>query len=270
VRLGMPTTVVVTLAVALLPTTLAGQSSGRPKLHVNPRWEECSFQLDPALTRAAWHQFTEEAGLVVSFRPLSDARPMGRGHFEVSLLQWGAGIDDSDAAWNDTFVHPDSTHWLFEGDRLQFPGFMLRAGIGDQTDFGLYVTKNLRANYGFYGAQLQRSLIGIPTSDWAAAARVSFVAMYGPDDLDFTLYGIDLLASRTTTFSRWAVSPYAGVSTYLARSHEKSAVLSLDDESVAGAQGVVGVAVQVSGLRLAAEYGVAQVNSLSFKVGFGR
>lgn len=263
-------TTAIAVALTLFQTAVAAQS-GRPKLHVNPRWEECSFQLDPSLTQAAWHQFTEEAGLVVHFRPLSDAQPMGRWNFEVSLLQWGTAIDDSDAAWNDTFVHPDSTHWLFEGDRLQFPGLMIRAGITDRTDVGVYVTRNFNANYGFYGAQVQRSLIGSTTSDWAAAARLSFVSMYGPDDLDFTTYGLDLLASRELALSRWAaVSPYAGVSTYLARSHEKAAAVDLDDESVIGAQGMVGASLTVYGARVAAEYSFAKVSSLSFKVGFGR
>lgn len=67
----------VVVAVVLLQTTAAAQS--RPTLHVNPRWKQCSFQLDSSLTQGAWHQFTEEAGLVVYFRPLTDARPMGKG-----------------------------------------------------------------------------------------------------------------------------------------------------------------------------------------------
>ena len=46
---------------------------------------------------------------------------MGRGKFEVSVLQWQTDIDDHDAAWNDTFVHPDSVHWLFEGSGPQVP-----------------------------------------------------------------------------------------------------------------------------------------------------
>src|SRR5574341_450623 len=91
----------IALAVALFQTLAAAQSRSRPTLHVNPKWDECSFQLDRSLTQSAWRQFTEEAGLVVYFRPLSDARPMGRGNFEVSLLQWETAIDDADAAWND-------------------------------------------------------------------------------------------------------------------------------------------------------------------------
>jgi hypothetical protein len=63
----------------------AGQDG--PTLHVNPRWRECSFQLDAGLTQSEWREFTKEAGLVVTFRPLTDAKPLGVGNFEVSLLQ---------------------------------------------------------------------------------------------------------------------------------------------------------------------------------------
>ena len=168
------------LTVALAHTPVAAQNA-KPALHINPRWHECSFQLDPSLTQAAWHQFTQEAGLVAYFRPLASARPIGRGHLEVSALQWQTSIDASDAAWNDTFVHPDSAHWLFEGDGLQFPGLMVTAGVSARTDVGIYFTKSPGANYGFYGAQLQQNLVST-SSGWDAAARTSFVNMYGPDD----------------------------------------------------------------------------------------
>lgn len=270
-------TTAVALATALAPAPAAAQHShaqsmaNQPRLHVNPRWSECSFQLDASLTQAAWRQFTEEAGLVVYFRSLTDARPMGRGRFEVSLLQWESGIDDADAAWNDTFVHPDSTHWLFEGSRLKFPGLMLRAGAGERTDVGFYVTKSVGANYGFVGGQVQRTLVGSLTSDWAAAARGSFVTMYGPEDVDFTVYGVDVVASRTVSISRRvAVSPYVSVATYLASSHERSSVVTLDDERVLGAQAMVGAATRIAGARLAAEYSVAKVPTFSIKLGYGR
>lgn len=259
------------LATIALVQAPAAAQTGRPTLHVNPRWKECSFQLDPSLTQSAWRQFTREGGLVAYFRPLTDARPMGKGHFELSMVQYKTAIDDAAPAWNDTFVHPDSTHWLFEGSGLQFPGLMVRAGVGGRTDVGAYFTKSPGANYGFYGAQVQQNFVRSTTHGWAAAARVSFVSMYGPDDLDLTVYGADLLASRSFALSRWAaVSPYVGVSSYLSRSHEKSAVVALDDERVFGAQASVGASVQLSVARLGVEYNVARVNSFSLKVGFGR
>jgi hypothetical protein len=264
----MPTSALAAITLALVHATAAAQDN-RPRLHVNDRWKECSFQLDPALGQPAWHQFTEEAGLVVYFRSLADARPMGRRKFELSLLQWETGIDDRSSAWNDTFVHPDSAHWLFEGSRLKFPGLLVRAGVTDRTDVGVYLAKNFNANYGFFGGQLQRNLLD--RSAWAASARGSFVSMFGPADIDFIVYGVDLLASRRTKLSRRvALSPYVGVSSYLASAHEKSSVVALSDERVLGAHGSVGAAVEISKARLAVEFGVARVRSLSFKLGVGR
>jgi len=264
-------TIAVAIAIALTQSPLAAQDHDHIKLHVNPRWKECSFQLDASLTQAAWHQFTQEAGLVAYFRPLTDARPMRRGNFEFSMLQWQTNIDDDTHAWNDTFVHPDSTHWLKEGKGLKFPGLTARLGVASKTDLGVYFTKNPNANYGFYGAQLQQNLFEDASGNWSASARGSFMKLYGPEDLDFTTYGADLLVSRRITVSKWLkVSPYAGLSSYLTHSHEKSPVVNLADEHVLGGQAMLGAELQLSKARLAAEYNFSRVNSLSLKVGIAR
>lgn len=259
----------VAVAIALIQTPATAQS-GHPHLHINGRWDECSIQLDPSLTQSAWRQFTQEAGLVSYFRPLIDAKPMGKGKFEFSLVQWETAIDDHDAAWNDTFVHPDSTHWLFdEGEGLKFPGLMVRAGVSNKTDVGVYFTKNPNANYGFFGAQVQQNFLA--KNDWAASGRLSFTSLYGPEDVDLTVFGWDLVASREIALTDWAaLSPYAGVSSYFSMSREKSDVVNLDNESVGGSQAMVGAVLQLSGVRVAAEYNAARVNSVSFKVGFGK
>jgi hypothetical protein len=264
-----------TLAAASVLTLCAPAASaqgGRPHLHVNTRWDECSFQLDSSLTQSAWRQFTGESGVVTYFRPLVSAEPMGAGKFEVSLLQWKTGIDDSDAAWNDTFVHPDSSHWLFEGSGLAFPGFTVRAGVTDRTDVGAYFTKNPRANYGFYGAQVQHNLIHDTARNWSASARMSFVSLYGPEDLDFTVYGMDLVASRKYALrsARASIAPYAGISGSLSRSHEKAQAVNLRDENIFGAQATLGAVARLSVATLGVEYAVARVSSLSMKVGVAR
>jgi hypothetical protein len=99
---------------------------------------------------------------------------------------------------------------------------------------------------------------------------VSFVSLYGPEDADLTVYGMDLVASRKLTLMRWVqVSPYAGVSGYLSTSHEKTAAVALDDERVAGGQAMAGAVLQLSKARVAAEYNAAKVRTISLKVGFG-
>ena len=96
------------------------------------------------------------------------------------------------------------------------------------------------------------------------------MSLYGPDDADLTVYGMDLVASPKLTLARWAaVSPYVGVSGYLSSSHEKSAAVALRDERVAGGQAMAGAVLQLSKARIAAEYNAARVRTISLKVGFG-
>jgi hypothetical protein len=260
----------VAVATAGTWTSAVAQASGRPHLHANGRWDECSIQLAPTLTQRAWRQFTQEAGLVVYYRPLADAAPLGKGRFELSIVQWETAIDDADAAWNDTFVHPDSAHYLFDGRGLAFPGATIRAGITDRTDLGVYVTKNPQANYGFVGGQVQQRLAGGGDRHWDASARASFVTLYGPEDADLTVYGLDLVASRSLRLNRWAqVAPYVGVSGYLSTSHEKSAVADLRDERVTGGQASVGAVLHISRARIAAEFNAAKVRTVSLRIGVG-
>ncbi|HVZ49235.1 MAG TPA: hypothetical protein VG916_10660 [Gemmatimonadaceae bacterium] len=257
------------LAVAIPHTALRAQDH-HGHLHVSNRWKECSIQLDPSLTPAAWKQFTEEAGIVAYFRPIADARPMGRGRFDLSMMQYKTSIDDAAPAWNDTFVHPDSTHWLFEGDGLKFPGLVGRYGLTDRTDVGVYFTQSPGANYGFYGAEVQHAFMDPRESAWGVAARISAVSLFGPDDVDLTVAGFDVLASRTIRFNGWAsVSPYAGWSSYLSHSHEKSPVVDLADQTAAGSFGTMGATVQLSWMKIGVEYNAAKVRSTSLKIGFG-
>lgn len=251
---------------ALLLLGLSGSPLAAQALHVDDRWDECAIVLAPSLTQAAWHQFVGEIGQVVYFRPLASARPLGTGRFEVAILDWGSRIDAADDAWNDTFVHPDSTHWLFEGDALMIPGLLVRAGVSERVDAGVYFTKSIGANYGFIGGQVQYALLHDADKALAAAARLSAVRLFGPDDLTAGVYGLDVVVSRDLSS---AFSPYASVSGYLARGHERTAKVNLDDEKVLGVQGAVGMAVKVSVLRLGAEVSLGRVTGYSFKVAVG-
>ncbi len=259
------------ISLALMAVLILNNSMAHgPKLHVSDKWRECSFQIDPSLTQEAWHQFAGEGGMVTYFRSLNDAKPMGAGRFEISVLQWNTKIDESTEAWNNTFVHPDSEHWLIGGEELPFPGLSLRAGISNKTDIGIYWSERPGANYGVIGGQLQHNFLNDTVKNWAVSARATFSMLYGPDDLDLNVYGADVLASKKfRVISNWAfISPYAGISTYLSHAHEKTDVVDLKDENIWGVQSMVGVNTQLSFVRIGAEYNFAQVNTFSYKLGF--
>ncbi len=251
------------LAAAL--TALCNASLPAQKLHVNDRWEECAIVLHSSLSQSAWHQFASELGLVTYFRPVSSARPLGAKKFEVAILQWSTRIDASDDAWNDTFSHPDSAHYLFEGDALPIPGLMLRMGVTDRMDVGAYFTKNTGSNYGIAGGQLQYNVWNDEGRRVAAAGRLSVAQLFGPADVNAGVYGADFVVSKGLSI----FEPYAVISGYLSRAHERTSKVDLRDENVLGVQGTVGLATQLSVLRIGVEYTAARVSGYSFKLGFG-
>lgn len=260
--------VVAALVGALLPSALSAQAARQPILHVSDRWEECAIQLDPSLTQPAWRQFTREVAMVTYYRPLRSAAPMGPGHVEISVVQSGIGIDDRDSAWNDTFVHPDSTHWLFEGSGLDIPGLTARAGITDRLDVGAYYTRNARANYAFAAGQVQYNVLRQASAGVDGSVRASAVRLFGPDDVNVNVYALDLVASRSfRPWSRVALAPYVAASSFLSSSHEKSAVVDLEDERVAGVHAFAGVDARLSFLRVGFEYDTGAVATRTIKVG---
>jgi len=263
-------TPVIVAAVAAFSQPIALAQEPNVTLHVNTRWKSCAIQLDSSLSQSAWHKFAQDVGVVAYFRPLTDARPMGRGNVEVSLMQWGTKVDETSSAWNDTFVHPDSMHWLTDGGSLAIPGLMFRGGVSDRIDVAGYFTKNVQSNYGLWGGQVQYNLFRNASKKFAASTRLSFVSVYGPADVNVMVYGLDLFASGTYPVGkRILISPYAGVSSLFSNAHEKSAAVTLNDEHTVGAMGTVGTVAAYSFVRLAVEYNVATVNALSFRLGFG-
>ena len=234
-------------------------------LHTNERWKNCSFLIDPALTQDAWHEFVSEVGPVMYLRPLSTARPLGKGRLELAALASATRIDQTKSAWNDTFSHPDPDHPLTEGSSLNIPGLMVRAGVTDRVDVAAYGTKSIGANYGIVGAQLQYNVVNDATRNLAAAVRATGVRLVGPEDLSASVYGVDLLVSRTVRF----LSPYAVVSGHLSRGQEHTSKVDLADENVLGAQGTLGVAAKLSMLTLGAEYHAAKVSGYAVKISVG-
>lgn len=253
--------VISTAISALGSTQLAAQV-----LHVNDRWKDCAFVIHPSLTQEAWHQFVGEAGVAINFRSLATAKPLGTRHIEVAVLNWATDIDAADPAWNDTFSHPDSTHWLVdEGDPLPIPGLMVRAGVTERIDVGAYFTKNPNANYGVVGAQLQSSLLNDSESGLAAAGRLHVSSLFGPEDLSVVVSGIELVVSRDVS----VLSPYLGVSGFLSHGRERTNKVDLDNELIAGIQGTAGLAASISAVRVGAEVSLARRPGYALKVGVG-
>lgn len=241
------------------------------------------MQLDPSLSQAAWRQFTQEAGIIAALDPLTSAQPFGRGNFEIAITPAIYPIDDTESAWNDTFVHPHSTHWLY-GETSEEPGEVrdghadsmhslgiplprVRVGVTDRMDVGFYYIPAPGANYAFLGGHLQSNVLSDTRRGLNAAVRLRAAQLRKVEDFGVSTYALDVLASKDVSI----FSAYAGVSGYMARSHETTPAVDLDDETVFGMEGHVGAsALLLSHLRLGAQLTVGRLTYPAVTLAFAR
>lgn len=257
---GMSTALVFTL---FFSTSYANGDGHNVKLHVNDRWDDCALVLDASLTQSAFKKFTKQVGNIIYFHPLTSAKPLGVKNYDIGLAMGYSPIDDTDPAWNDTFSHPDSTHWL--GDAISYPYLQARMGVTDRFDIGAYITKSFSANYGFLGVDIKYTFLNDTEQGLAVAVRASMVTLLGVEDMNLNVYGLDVLVSKDV--SRF--TPYLGLSGLLASGKETTSKVDLETENVLGVQGIIGATTYLSIVQLKTELNIAEVTTFSLQVGFG-
>lgn len=131
------------------------------ELHINSNLGSCDFDISPDLTQSEWKRFTKEAGNLLFLNPLASAKPLGVKKWDLVIEMTASNVDETSGAWNNTFSHPDSEHWLNEGSQTAVPGMRFRMGITEKIDAGIYYTsaKPFGANYGFLGLEAKYAFI---------------------------------------------------------------------------------------------------------------
>ncbi len=250
------------LALLWLPAASHAQGGGSDVYwHIDPGVRTCSMVIDPALTQPQWRTFTRQVGDIASFKPLASAEPLGRGRFALGVDYSSTPVDQHDPAWINTFTHPDVDCPL--GDAIHVPTLRARVGVSDRIDAGASWTTAPGANYGLVAGELQYAFLEESARVPAAAIRGSITALTGVPDFNLAIYGVDVLASKRVAM----FTPYLGVREGVAVGTETTSKVALHREVVPITQGFVGTACRVWMLRLAAEYDIADVNTLALVIG---
>lgn len=237
------------------------------ELHVNTSLEICDFDIHPDLTQSEWKRFTKEAGNLLYLNSLSSAKPLGIKNWDFIIEMTSSDVDETSGAWNNTFHHPDSVHFLNEGPRTSIPAMRFRIGLTEKIDAGIYFspTQTLGANYNLIGFEAKYAFLNDPETNWAAAVRVSHVMDAGIDDFNISVTGIDVTASKTF-FN--VLTPYAGVSGNWNHSKEVTNEVNLDNENYVGVRGIVGAEIRYRFINLGYEVMVGDgFNNSALKIG---
>jgi hypothetical protein len=192
---------------ALLSLVPAAALAQKPILHVDPSLKDCSVIFAPELTQSAFQRFVREFGSVSAFKQMSPPTTLGKGGIALGLDMIYFTVDEASDAWNDTFAHPDATHYL--GSDKSFPSVRLRVGVTDAVDLGAYYTRNPNANYGWlgvegrYGLLRQNAAVPISLTVRGAYTKTLYVA-----DMDMHTLTMDVSAghtfwNRVTAYAGW-------------------------------------------------------------------
>lgn len=228
--------------------------------HMDPSVKSCSMVIDPSLTQPQWERFTRQVGAIATFKSLASAEPLGKLNFTLGIDYSRTPVDQRDPAWINTFTHPDASCPL--GDQIVVPTLRGRLGVSSRVDVGGYWTTAPQANYGMLGGEVKYAFLKESGKVPAAAITTSFTTLTGVPDFNLNVYSVGLLASKRIS----NVAPYLGVKEAVAVGTETTSKVDLDRESISLTQGFIGATYSIWRLGIAAEYDIAQVNTLVFVV----
>ena len=233
-------------------------------VHTNDRWEECAMDISPNLTSGQWKQFNKNFSSILYFKPMSGAKPLGKGKIDLSIEISRTKIDEHDGAWTNTFSHPEGDHYLADDSHmLKLPVLTARMGITNELDAGLTYTKAPGSNYSWAGLDAKYVFHQEKQRGISVATRLSTVVLMGVEDFDYYLAGVDLLASKEIGM----FTPYAGVTGIVSSANETTDEVNLERNTLASVEAIIGSQFQWKYLSLAAEADIARANTYSVKIG---
>jgi hypothetical protein len=256
--------VVAIYVVLLLPATALAHGAGAPALHVDPSLKDCSVSFSPELTQDAYRRFVREFGSVSAFKQGSPPTTLGQRRVSVGLEWFSFGVEDTSAAWNDTFKHPDADHDL--GSTQSLPKVTLRVGVTDDLDVGAFYTRNPDANYGWLGLEAKYAILRqggeMPV---ALAVRGAYTKTLYVTDMDMHALTADVTVGRTF----WqVVTPYLGLGADAVLARETSSAVELRTETAFVPHLTAGLDVRFWRIALGAEAQVSALVSYQAQVAF--
>lgn len=236
----MRNTIVPLVALLSIPATVhANPPADEPVLHVDPTVDECEVRFAPELTQSAYHRFAREFGSVSAFKQMGAPGVVGKKGVSFGVEYMAFHIDETADAWNDTFTHPDDTHWL--GADKKFPKLKLRVGVGANTDVGAYYTMNPMSNYGWIGVDVKHALLRQEEEKPVTlAVRGAYTKTLFVDDMDMHALSGDVSVGRTF---RYHITPYVGLGADAVLARETSPAVELDTEYAMVGHAFVGLEV---------------------------
>lgn len=209
------------------------------------------------LTQSEFKKFSEEAGLALSYLPLSPAEPLGILGIDIGAEVTAANIREDQSYWTKLTQDPPG--------QLILPKLHVQKGLPFGFDIGAVYSKVPQSNVSMVGGELKWAFISGNAVFPAVAIRGSYTKLLGVDDLDLQTTGADLSISKGLAF----VTPYAGIGQVWIKSKEKVSNLNLKEESLSLTKGFIGVKISLLIVNFVAEADFSKIPLYTARINIG-
>lgn len=159
--------------------------------------DDIKFSL--GMTQSTFRDFSNEMGIVLSYKSVMPAEPLGITGFDIGLEATAVKI--SDRAWRNAFEDKDAPSYLI------VPKIRAVKGLPFGVDIGAFYSQVPDTNIRLIGGEVKYAVLEGSTVMPAIAIRGTYTQLLGVSELDFKTYGID--ASISKGFLMF--TPYGGV-----------------------------------------------------------
>lgn len=227
-----------------------------------PAFAGTDITLPSTFTQEQFKNFSRDMGLAISYVPLATAEPLGDKlpGFDIGVEVTGVQIDKDAEYWRAIqAASPDNIP-----STLPFPKVHAQVGLPFiPIDVGIVYAKIPGTDISYTGYELKYAILKGGVATPALAVRGAYTALSGVDDVDISTTSADLSISKGFAM----FTPYAGYAMVWIDSKEKSALVTLTDESLSEGKLFVGCKITFFPLmNLVVEGDFAQVNSYSARL----
>jgi hypothetical protein len=225
-----------------------------------PAFAKTDIVLPPTLTQQDFKDLSTDLGLAISYMPLAPAEPLGFPGFDIGIEVTGVEIDNNKQYWQKV----DAATAGSIPSTLAFPKLHVQVGLPIiPIDLGVVYGEAPNTNVKMTGFEIKWAILQGGVAMPAIALRGAYTELSGVSDIDISTRSADLSISKGFAI----FTPYAGYGMVWIDSKEKSAAVTLQDESLNESKWFVGCKITFFPLmNMVAEADFAQVNAYSLRL----
>jgi hypothetical protein len=222
-----------------------------------PALAKTDIVLPPTFTQEQFKDLSRDLGLAISYVPLAPAEPLGFPGFDIGIEATAVEIDNNATYWKDVASGGSIP------STLVMPKLHVQVGLPIiPIDLGIVYGEAPDTDIKMTGYEIKWAILKGGVAMPAVALRGAYTLLSGVSDIDISTTSADISISKGFAI----FTPYAGYGMVWIDSKEKSAAVTLQDESLNESKWFIGCKLTFFPLmNMVAEVDFAQVNSYSLR-----